>query len=154
MSVSAIPNGYHNITPYLIVDGASKAIDWYKSALGATEVMRLGIPGGDRVGHAEMQIGDSRFMLADQNPEWNAHSPEKYGGSPVTIHLYVDDVDVVTAKAVAGGASLVRDVQDQFYGDRSGSVRDPFGHMWHIATHVEDVPHDEIERRMVAMHQS
>jgi PhnB protein len=139
-----IPDGYHAVTPYLIV--ADGAIGFYKTAFGATERMRLTTPDG-KIGHAELIIGDSLVMLADEYPAHGARSPQAFGGSPVMLHLYVEDVDKVVAQAAAAGASIVRPVQDQFYGDRSGSVTDPFGHTWHIATHIEDVPPDEIDRR-------
>jgi len=148
-----IPEGYHVITPYLIVNGASRAIDYYAKVLGARERMRIMQPDG-RVGHAELEIGDSVVMLADEFPEMGARGPQSFGGSPVTIHLYVDDVDAVFARAVAGGAQATRPVQDQFYGDRAGSITDPFGHVWHIATHTEDVPADEMKRRAAAQAQA
>jgi PhnB protein len=147
MSVKPIPDGYHSVTPYLIVDGASAAIDFYKAAFGATE--RLRVPGpSNRIGHAELDIGDSVIMLADAHPEMDIHGPQKFGGSPVSITLYVPDVDAVIAKAVAGGAILKRPVADQFYGDRTGGIKDPFGHHWHISTHIEDVSPAELNRRM------
>ncbi|WP_309139517.1 VOC family protein [Siccirubricoccus sp. G192] len=145
-----VPAGYSSVTAYLIVEGAAAALDFYARAFGAREVMRLPAPGG-RIGHAEIEIGDSRVMLADECPEMDARAPAAYGGSPVTLHLYVRDVDAVVARAVAAGAEVRRPVQDQFYGDRSGTLRDPFGHVWHLATHVEDVPPEEIQRRMQAM---
>jgi PhnB protein len=144
--VKPIPDGYHNVTPYLIVDGAAKALDFYKQAFGAKERMRMGSPGG-KVGHAEIQIGDSVIMLADEHPEMDARGPRAFGGSPVTVHLYVDNVDATVKSAEAAGAKIMRPVQDQFYGDRSGTIEDPFGHRWHVSTHVEDVPPDEMERR-------
>jgi PhnB protein len=150
MTVKPIPDGYHSITPYLIIDGAKAAIDFYKAAFSATE--RLRIPGPqDRIGHAELQIGDSVIMLADTHPEMDIHGPQKFGGSPVSILLYVGDVDTVVGKAVAAGATLTRPIADQFYGDRTGSIKDPFGHSWHISTHVEDVAPAELERRMKQM---
>ncbi|MBV1797251.1 VOC family protein [Siccirubricoccus sp. G192] len=148
--VQPVPAGYSSVTAYLIVEGAAAALDFYARAFGAREVMRLPAPGG-RIGHAEIEIGDSRVMLADECPEMDARAPAAYGGSPVTLHLYVRDVDAVVARAVAAGAEVRRPVQDQFYGDRSGTLRDPFGHVWHLATHVEDVPPEEIQRRMQAM---
>jgi len=143
--VKPIPDGYHTVTPYLIVDGASAAIEFYRHAFSATEIMRLEHQG--RVGHAEIKIGDSHLMLADEHPDMGALGPHTVGGSPVSVVLYVDDVDAVVARAVAAGAKLSRPVADQFYGDRSGTVEDPFGHTWHVATHVEDVPPDELRRR-------
>jgi PhnB protein len=141
-----IPEGYHSVTPYLIVNDAAGAITFYKNAFGAAEVMRMAAPGG-RVGHAELSIGDSRIMLADEFPDMGARSPKAIGGTPVSLHLYVEDVDAVAKRAVDIGAKEVRPVKDQFYGDRLGTVEDPFGHVWHISTHVEDVPPDELKRR-------
>jgi PhnB protein len=141
-----IPQGYHSVTPYLIVNDAAGAITFYKNAFGAAEVMRMAAPGG-RVGHAELRIGDSRIMLADEFPDMGARSPKAIGGTPVSLHLYVEDVDAVAKRAVDIGAKEVRPVKDQFYGDRLGTVEDPFGHVWHISTHVEDVPPDELKRR-------
>ncbi|HVY99440.1 MAG TPA: VOC family protein [Dongiaceae bacterium] len=145
-----LPAGYRSIQPYLIVDGAAKAIAFYKAAFGAKERMRLPAPGG-RIGHAELEIGDSVVMLADEAPDWDAYGPGKYGGSPVSIMIYVADVDAVVKKAVKAGAKLTREVKDQFYGDRAGGIDDPFGHHWHIATHIEDVSPREMKRRMDAM---
>jgi PhnB protein len=144
-----IPKGYHTATPYLIIKGAAKAIEFYKKAFGAAEVMRMTQPDG-RVGHAEIKIGDSLIMLADEFPEMGARSPQSLGGSPVSILLYVQDVDALTSQAITAGAKVVRPVKDQFYGDRSGSLEDPFGHQWHIATHVEDVPPEEMKKRAAA----
>ena len=145
-----IPDGYHTVTPYLIVDRGAAAIAFYQKAFGAREIMRLDAPGG-KIGHAEIQIGDSRIMLADEHPEMNARSPKSIGGSPITIHLYVEDVDKRFAEAVKAGGQAERPVEDQFYGDRSGTLKDPFGHVWHISTHKEDVSPEEIHRRMKAM---
>ena len=147
--VKPIPEGYHSITPYLIVKGAAKAIDFYKAAFGATELFRMAQPDG-RVGHAEVRIGDSVVMLADEHPDMGARSPQTIGGTPLSLLLYVPDVDAVVARAVAAGAQLTRPVADQFYGDRSGILTDPFGHSWFVSTHVEDVPPDELERRASA----
>jgi PhnB protein len=144
-----IPKGYHTATPYLIVKDAAKAIEFYKKAFGAAEMMRMTQPDG-RVGHAEIKIGDSPIMLADEFPEMGARSPQSLGGSPVSILLYVQDVDALTNQAITAGAKVVRPVKDQFYGDRSGSLEDPFGHQWHIATHVEDVPPEEMKKRAAA----
>ena len=153
-SVKAIPEGYHSITPYLVVNDAVRAIEFYKSAFGASELMRMAAPGG-RVGHAEISIGDSRIMLADEFPDMGARGPRAIGGSPVHVYLYVDDVDAMTGKALAAGAKELRPVKDQFYGDRSGTIEDPFGHVWHVSTHKEDVPTDELRRRAEkAMQQS
>ena len=148
-AVKPIPEGYHTVTPYLILDSASDAIDFYKKALGAEEVLRMEDPGG-KVHHAKIKIGDSRIMLADEHPEIQALSPKTVGGSPVTIHLYVGDVDGAVERAVAAGAKLIRPVADQFYGDRVGGIEDPFGYRWFIATHKEDVTMDEIRRRAAA----
>jgi PhnB protein len=147
--VKPIPEGYHSVTPYLILSGAGDAIAFYKKALGAEEVIRLADPGG-KVHHAEISIGDSRVMLADEHPEIQALSPKTVGGSPVSIHLYVEDVDRAVERAVAAGAKLVRPVADQFYGDRVGGIEDPFGYRWFIATHKEDLTIDEIRRRAAA----
>jgi PhnB protein len=141
-----IPEGYPQVTPYLAVDGANRAIEWYSTVFGARERMRMGAPDG-KVGHAELELGDSLLMLADEFPEMGMRSPKAVGGTPVTISLYVDDVDGVFERAVQGGAKPLRQVENQFYGDRVGSFEDPFGHRWSVATHVEDVPPDEMERR-------
>jgi PhnB protein len=150
MSVSPVPPGYHALTPYLIIDGAARALAWYAQAFGARELMRLSAPGG-RIGHAEIEIGDSRIMLADEAPEHDAKGPAAFGGSPVSLHLYVSDVDATMANATAAGATIKSRPEDKFYGDRMGTLLDPFGHTWHIATHIEDVTEAEIERRMAAM---
>jgi PhnB protein len=150
MAVRAIPAGYHTATPYLIVKGAAAAIDFYKKAFGATELMRLADPSG-KIGHAEIKIGDSPIMLADEVPAMGIRSPQTLGGAGVSILLYVEDVDARFNQAVAAGATAVRPLQDQFYGDRSGTLTDPFGHVWTIATHNEDVPPEEIDRRFEAM---
>ena len=147
--VKPIPEGYHSVTPYLILSGASEAIAFYEKALGAEEVLRLADPGG-KVHHAEISVGGSRIMLADEHPEIQALSPKTVGGSPVSIHLYVEDVDRAVERAVAAGAKLVRPVADQFYGDRVGGIEDPFGYRWFIATHKEDLTMDEIRRRAAA----
>jgi PhnB protein len=146
----AQPKGYASVTAYLVAQDAAAAIDYYKTVFGAKEEMRMPAPGG-KIGHAELKIGDSKIMLADEFPDMNAHGPRKFGGSPVTIMLYVKDVDATVAKAVAKGGTLVREVKNQFYGDRSGAVEDPEGHVWHISTHVEDVSPKEMDRRMKAM---
>src|SRR5262252_3139882 len=147
--VPHIPKGYHSITPYLVVNGAEKAIEYYKKVFGATEIMRMPAPNG-KIGHAELKIGDSPIMLADENPAMGqGHtSAATVGGSPVSIYLYIENVDDVVKRAVAEGATVLKPVQDQFYGDRSGFIRDPFGHLWGVATHVEDVSADEMDRRM------
>jgi PhnB protein len=152
-NVKPIPEGYHSVTPYLIVSDARRALDFYARAFGAKELYRMEQPDG-RVGHAEFQIGDSRVMLADEFPEMGVRSPTTVGGSPVTIHLYVEDVDAVVARAADAGATITRPVSDQFYGDRNGGLTDPFGHVWYVATHVEDVPEDELRRRAEAQAQA
>ena len=149
-AVKPIPDGYRGVTPYLIVAGAAGAIEFYKQAFGATERLRLDGPGG-KIGHAELAIGDGLVMLADENPEHGARGPHSVGGSPITLHFYVEDVDAVAARAVAAGGTLKRPAADQFYGDRMASIEDPFGHIWHVATHKEDVPPDELQRRLEAM---
>jgi len=149
--VKPVPDGYHSVTPYLIIRGAATALEFYKQAFGARERGRMTAPDG-RVAHAEIQIGDSVIMLADEFPEMNARSPQSLGGSPVLIHLYVEHVDEVVAQAVAAGAQVERAVQNQFWGDRAGGVIDPFGHRWYIATHIEDVPPEELEKRAAAAH--
>ena len=148
MAVKAVPDGYHTVTPYLIVDGAAEALEFYKNAFGATEKLRLGIPDGSKIGHAEIVIGDSTVMIADEFPELDALGPKSRGGTTVSLCVYFDNVDESFARAVETGATVVRPVQNQFYGDRSGTLLDPYGHMWTIATHVEDVPPEELERRM------
>lgn len=148
--VKPIPDGYHTATPYLIADDAAKAIEFYKKAFGASEKVRIPGPGG-KIGHAEIQIGDSPIMLADEHPEIGALSPDRIGGSPVSIMLYVEDVDRVVERALAAGAKLLRPVKDQFYGDRSGTLSDPAGHIWHVATHKEDLSLEEIKRRGEAL---
>ncbi|MGD9727174.1 MAG: VOC family protein [Nitrospiraceae bacterium] len=148
-TVKPIPEGYEGATPYLIVNGASKALDFYKQAFGATERMRMPAPGG-KVGHAEIAIGKALIMLADEFPDMNCKGPQSFGGSPVSIMIYVEDVDRFVQRAVDVGAKLVRPVENKFYGDRGASLEDPFGHQWHFATHVEDVPPDEMERRAKA----
>jgi PhnB protein len=144
-----IPDGYHSATPYLIVDDAARAIEFYKKAFGATELLRMPKPGG-KIGHAEIKIGDSPIMLADESPEIGARGPRSFNGSPVSILLYVEDVDTTFSKAVDAGAKVQRPVTNQFYGDRMGGIEDPFGHVWHIATHVEDVPPEEMKKRAAA----
>ncbi len=148
--VKPIPDGYPRVTPYLIIDGASAAIEFYGSVLGATERMRMPTP-DDKVGHAELQIGDSVIMLADEVPGMGARGPRAVGGTPVTLHVYVEDADSVFDRAVEAGAKALSPVEDRFYGDRSGQFEDPFGHRWDVATHVEDVPPEDMAKRMAAM---
>jgi PhnB protein len=144
--VHHIPEGYHAVTPYLVLDQAAKAIDFYKQVFGATEAMRMPDPSG-RIGHAEIKIGNSHIMLSDEFPEMGFRGPKSLGGAPVTLMLYVDNADEVFRKAIAAGAQERQAMKDQFYGDRSGQIQDPFGHIWTIATHVEDVAPEEMERR-------
>ena len=148
--VNPIPQNYHRVTPYLVVDGAAEAIDYYTRVFGAVEMMRMPAP-GNRIGHAELKIGDSVVMLADAHPEMGHKSPKTLGGSPISLLLYVEDADAIARKAVENGGKLVRPVENQFYGDRMGGVEDPFGHQWYVATHVEDVSPEEMKRRMEAM---
>ena len=149
MAAKRIPEGHHSISPYLIVDGAERALDFYAKAFGAVELFRHRAPTG-KVGHAEMRIGDCVIMLADVHPDFEAYGPAHYGGSPVSLHLYVEDVDAVARRAIAAGAKVKRPVADQFYGDRQGTIEDPFGHTWHLSTHVEDVSAEELDRRAKA----
>jgi PhnB protein len=145
-----IPEGRECAIPYLIVKDAAGAIDFYKQAFGAAEVMRFTDPQG-KIGHAEIRIGQALVMLADEFPELDVRSPQSYGGSPVTIHLYVEDVDAVAERALEAGAKLLRPVEDQFYGDRGGKFGDPFGHVWWFATHKEDVTPEEMKKRAAAL---
>jgi PhnB protein len=151
-SVKPIPDGYPQLSPYLIVDGAARAIDFYKQVLGATERMRMGGPEG-KIGHAEVQIGEAVVMLADEHPDMGYLGPKAIGGTPVTIGVYVEDVDKTFDTALKAGATSLRPVENQFYGDRSGQFEDPFGHRWSVSTHVEDVPPDEMQKRAAAMAQ-
>lgn len=151
MAVKPIPDGYHTLTPYLTVKGASEAIAFYTRAFGAEELFRMALPDG-RIGHAEIRIGNSPIMLADEFPEMGNKSPGTLGGSPISLLIYVEDSDAIFARAVAAGATVLRPMADQFYGDRSGMVKDPFGHTWSISTHREDVSPDELERRAKALH--
>ena len=148
--VQPVPAGYHSVTPYLAIQGAAEALEFYKKAFGAKEIMRMPGPGGS-IGHAEIRIGDSRIMLADEYAAMDFLSPKQRGGTTVTIHLYMKDVDAAVARASAAGAKVTRPVQDQFYGDRTGSLEDPFGHVWHIATHKEDVSTAELKRRAASL---
>ncbi|MBA2466386.1 MAG: VOC family protein [Sphingomonas sp.] len=147
--VSPVPEGYHSVTPYIVVDGAARAIDFYRDAFGAEEVLRLSA-GPDKLAHAEIRIGDSIIMLTDEWPDMNMLGPNARGGASGLLMIYVDDADAAFAQAVGAGATIDRPVVDQFYGDRSGSVIDPFGHRWTLATHVEDVAPEEMEQRMRA----
>jgi PhnB protein len=145
-----VPDGYPSLTPYLIVRDGAAAIEFYRKVFGAGLRMKLDAPGG-RIGHAELEIGDSLVMLADEHPEMGALAPPTVGGTPVSLHLYVPDVDAAAQKAVANGAMLKSPVENKFYGDRLGTIIDPFGHIWHISTHVEDVSPEEIGRRAAAL---
>jgi PhnB protein len=148
-NVKAIPDGYHNVTPYLFVRSAASAIDFYKNVFGATEIVRMAGPNG-KIMHAELKIGDSIVMLADENPQTGVMSPQTVGGFSAGFHVYVENADAVIQKAVENGAKALRPIKNQFYGDRSGSILDPFGHMWSVATHIEDVSPEEMRKRMNA----
>jgi PhnB protein len=148
--VKPIPDGYHSLTPYLVIKGAASAIDFYKKVFGATELLRVPQPGG-RIGHAELKIGDSCIMMADEYPEMGIVGPKTLGNSPVSLLLYIENADAIFEKAVSSGAQVKKPMTDQFYGDRSGTIEDPFGHQWTIATHQEDVSPEEMMRRMAAL---
>jgi PhnB protein len=148
--VKPIPEGHHTVTPYLAIKDAAKALDFYKRAFGAIECYKLMMPDG-RVGHAEIRLGDSLVMLADEFPEYGGKAPHTLGGSPVSLHVYVEDVDAFVKRALDAGAKECKPVMDQFYGDRSGQIEDPFGHLWWVATHKEDVAPEEMQRRVEAM---
>lgn len=147
MAVPPIPNGYHTVTPYLYIKGAAQAIEYYKKAFGAVETMRMDMPGG-KLGHAEIKIGDSAVMLADEQPQMDIAGPETRGGATTSFVIYVKDVDSAYQQALAAGGTEIRAVQNMFYGDRVGVLRDPFGHVWSLATHVEDVPKGELRKRL------
>lgn len=149
-AVKAIPEGYEGITPYLICRNAEAAMEFYKKAFGAVELFRIG--GEAMIGHAEMKIGNAIFMLADEFPDMGAASPESIGGTPVSLYIYVEDVDSFTEKAIAEGLKVLKPVSDQFYGDRSGHFEDPFGHKWGFATHKEDLTPEELSERAKAAH--
>lgn len=149
MAVKPIPEGYHTATPYLIIEGAADAIEFYKKAFGATELFRFPTPDG-KIGHAEIKIGDSPIMLADAYPDMGYNGPKSLGGSPVSLMIYVEDVDTVFNRAVDAGATVKEALSDKFYGDRLGSLIDPFGHVWHVSTHKEDVSLEEMEKRAKA----
>ncbi len=148
--VKPVPEGYHNVTPYLVIKGAAAAIDFYKRVFGAAEMFRMPMPDG-RIGHAELKIGDSVVMLADESPEAEAISPKTLGGTTVGLMIYVDNADSVFNKAVSMGAKVKKPMADQFYGDRNGTLEDPWGHKWTISTHVEDVTPEEMNKRMAAL---
>jgi PhnB protein len=151
MSVKPIPEGYHSVTPYLIVRGGADAIEFYQKAFGAVELFRFPSPDG-KIGHAEIKVGDSPIMLADEFPDMGYNGPDSLGGSPVSLMIYVDDVDAVFNQAVEAGATVKEALADKFYGDRMGTVTDPFGHRWHLATHKEDISVEEMQRRAQAAH--
>lgn len=153
MTAQAIPAGYHSVTPYLVMRDAARAIEFYKQAFGATELFRFDAPDG-KIGHAELRIGDSVIMLADETPDMGHRGPQALGGSAVSLMVYLEDVDAQFDRAVKAGAKVLRPVADQFYGDRSGTLTDPFGHVWTLSTHKEDVPHEEMMRRAAAMRQN
>jgi PhnB protein len=148
--VSPIPAGYHSITPFLVVHDGARALEFYQKAFGASEIMRMATPDG-KVGHAEILIGNSHLMLADECPRQKTRGPISFGGTPMTICLYVEDCDAVFGRAVALGSKVLHPVQDQFYGDRSGTLTDPFGHIWTVATHKEDVSQEEMRKRAAAL---
>ncbi|MCS4310972.1 PhnB protein [Pseudomonas sp. SJZ103] len=150
MSVKPIPEGYHSVTPYMGIDKASEAIEFYKKAFGATQIMRLDMPDG-RVGHAELRIGDSAIMLGTPCDQMSLGNPTE--STSVALHLYVNDVDAQFKQAVAAGASVVSEPEDRFYGDRSGSVKDPYGHLWYLATRKEDLSEEQIRQRAMEMFQ-
>jgi len=151
MTIKPIPDGYHSVTPYLSIKDAAKAIEFYKRAFGANELFRLVAPSGE-IGHAEIKIGDSQIMLADPCEEGTFRNPQTLGGTSVGLHVYVEDVDTLFARAVDAGAKTVRPVQDQFYGDRTGTLEDPFGHVWFLATHKEEITPEEINKRAAALY--
>jgi PhnB protein len=151
MPVQPVPDGYHTVTPYLIVDGAAAAVEYYRKAFGASELLRMPDPQG-RIGHAEIRIGDSVIMLADARHEMGYRGPRTLGGTSVSILLYLADVDAAFERAISAGGKALRPVADQFYGDRMGTLEDPFGHVWTLGTHIEDVSPEEMKRRMAAAH--
>ena len=152
MAVNPIPEGYPQVIPYLSIKGAAKAIDFYTNVFGFKELVRMGGP-DDKIGHAEMKLGDSVIMLSDEFDDMGNKSPKTIGGSPVTISLYVEDVDTIFKKAIENGAKEITPLDNQFYGDRSGQFEDPFGHRWNVSSHIEDVSPEEMEKRMAAMMQ-
>ena len=149
-NVKPIPEGYHSVTPYLVMKGAAEAIDFYKKAFGAVELFRMEHEG--KIGHAEIKIGDSPLMLADENQEMGYQGPESLGGTPVSLMIYVDDVDQIYPQAISAGGTELKPLQDWFYGDRSGTLKDPFGHVWTVSTHKEDVTPEEMDKRLAAAH--
>jgi len=151
-AVKPIPEGFNTLTPHLMVKGAAQAIDFYKQAFGAEELFRMSDPDGKRIGHAEIKIGDSILMLADEYPEMGFLSPQSLNGTPVSFMIYVEDVDAAFKRAVDAGATVMRPLEDRFYGDRVGTINDPFGHQWSLGTHKEDVAPEELEKRAAAEH--
>ena len=149
-NVKPIPEGYHSVTPYLIINGATAALDFYKKAFGAVELFRM--EHGGKIGHAEIKIGDSPIMLADEQPEMGFAGPQSLGGTPVSLMIYVEDVDTIYKQAINAGGTELKALQDQFYGDRSGTLKDPYGHVWTVATHKEDVTPEEMDKRIKAAH--
>jgi PhnB protein len=147
MAVKSIPDGYHTVTPYLIIKNAVRAIDFYKQAFGAKEILRMAEPDSGIIGHAEIKIGDSPVMLADEHPSIGFVGPQTLGGSTVLVCIYVEDVDALFDRALQAGAKQLRPIENQFYGDRSGTLQDPFGHIWTLATHIEDLSPEELQRR-------
>jgi PhnB protein len=152
-NVNPIPQGYHSVTPYLFIKGAAEAIEYYKKVFAATERMRMPGPNG-RIMHAEIEIGDSTVMISDENPQVNSRSPQTIGGTSCCLHVYVKDVDTTVQAAANGGAKITQPVENRFYGDRTGTLIDPFGHMWSVATHIEDVTPEEMKKRMAKMTQT
>ena len=150
-AVKPIPEGFHSVTPYLIIKDAAKAMDFYKQAFDAVELMRINGPGGS-IAHGEIRIGNSPLMMGEEMPEMQHRGPLSLGGTSVSLMIYVEDVDAFFNRAVSAGAIVERPVADQFYGDRSGTLRDPFGHVWHVATHKEDMPVEEMQRRATEMY--
>jgi PhnB protein len=150
--VNYLPDGYHSVTPYLCIKGAADAIEFYKNVFGATELLRMPAPDG-KIAHAEIKIGNSPIMLSDEYPDYQALSPKTVGGSSTSIMIYVEDADAVVSRAIEAGAKVLAPVSDKFYGDRSGRIEDPYGHIWHISTHIEDVPPEEMQRRAEAFMQ-
>lgn len=145
--VRPVPEGYHTVTPYLICDGAAQAIEFYKKAFGAVEIMRMPMPNG-KLGHAEIKIGDSYINLADESPENGVRSPKSYGGSPISVLLYVENVDALVGQAASAGGKITRPIKDEFYGDRAATLVDPFGHTWYVHTHIKDVSPEEMKKAM------
>lgn len=149
--VEAVPSGYHTITPYMTIKNCAEAMEFYKKAFGAVETVRIMEPDNKKIMHAEMKIGDSVLMMTDENMQYDHKGPEQLGGSPISVLLYVKNVDEIFDRAIKAGASVIREVRNEFYGDRMGTLKDPFGHTWSIGTHIEDVSPEEMEKRMKEM---